>query len=196
MRLTVDGIHGNGSVHFDVLNTICGSANRSYALDLMCCEGSSTKNLYFEKKIFVDIQYRNVDRKKTDMQVVGDVFSFLHHDQFIYDVVFCLDGIEHLSKKDGYRLINTAQLAGEKVIFFTPLGEYIISDDEDPDHHHSGWLPGDFEELGYSTIVFPAYHELLNIGSFYAFKCDDMAGETERIFDKLISTYIKPVIHE
>ena len=185
MRLILDGIHGSGEIHFEVLNAICGSRNRGSALDVMCCEGNSTAKLQFDRKVFVDIQYRQVNRKYRDMVVITDVFNFLQYDGTIYDVGLCMDGIEHLTKNKGMKLINMLQLAAEKVIFFTPLGDYCLTEDDDPDHHHSGWYPADFEELGYATIVFPKYHEEYNVGAFFAFRCDDTLDEFARIEDEI-----------
>jgi hypothetical protein len=185
MRILLDDVNGSGDIHFDVLNIICGHGKRGSSLDVMCCEGNSTRKLDFQKRVFVDIQYRKMDIKPNDIFVIGDVFTFLMHDECLYDVVFCMDGIEHLTKKDGGRLINLLQLSGEKVIFFTPLGEYCLIDDNDPDHHHSAWLPSEFEELGYSTIVFPKYHAEYNVGAFFAFKTDDTVHDTMRIHEEI-----------
>lgn len=173
MRMTIDG-SGNAWKHQDILKAICGDTSSASALDAMCCHGNSTKRLEFRRKVFVDVQYRPIDMNPTDLFVVTDIFNFLSHEEYIFDVAFCLDGIEHLTKDEGYVLIDKLEKRADKVIFFTPLGEYALSDDNDPDHHHSGWLPSEFEALGYETIVFPDFHDTINAGAFFAFKCTDL----------------------
>ncbi len=72
-----------------------------------------------------------------------------------FDVVVALDVIEHLSRSDGVRLIEHAEiLASQKVIFYTPNG-YIPQhpDDDNPfQEHRSGWTKEDFTTVGYSVI--------------------------------------------
>jgi hypothetical protein len=76
-------------------------------------------------------------------------------------------------------------LFSEKQIFFTPLGDYMVDDSLDPEGHHSGWLPEDFEQLGWATIVLPDYHPLLGIGAFYAWHCDRIEEDFERVKNEL-----------
>lgn len=169
MRLTIDP-EGSPQRHLDILNAICAPKGLGRALDVMCCEGNSTKHLNYARKVFVDIQYRDIEMNPKDLFVVTDVFNFLSHDDCIYDVALCMDGIEHLEKGEGHMLIKGLEKTSDKVVFFTPLGNYVITDDNDPDHHHSGWLPEEFEALGYHTIVMPNFHRQLNVGAFFAFK--------------------------
>lgn len=104
MRMVFEGMAGSGDIHAEMLNIICGNKNRGTALDVMCCEGNPTRKLDFVRKVYVDMQYRPIPIREVDMYVISDVFTFLLHDEFIYDVVFCMDGIEHLSKAEGQRL--------------------------------------------------------------------------------------------
>lgn len=193
MRLTIDDIPGSPQIHLDILRAICDVKGTEHALDVMCCEGNSTRNLNFKKRVMVDLQYRKVEKKPGDIFVVCDVFDFLEHDANLYDVAFCLDGIEHLSKTEGFTLLELLPKSADKVIFFTPLGKYMVGDDQDPDHHHSGWYPEDFEAFGYSTIVFSNFHEPLGVGAFFAFKCTSyfsvdntkLSQELERVFREI-----------
>jgi hypothetical protein len=163
-------------------------------IDLMCCEGSQTSRLDFRSKIYVDIQERPiVNIGKNDLFIKSDVFDFLsaiNFGRWGADVMVCLDGIEHLTKENGFRLMKEMEDLSVTQIFFTPLGEYLLEDDANPDHHHSGWLPEDFHKKGYSTIVFPNFHEKLNIGAFFAWKDKRFSGkehkhEIEDIFEKI-----------
>lgn len=190
MRMTLEGISGSPEIHLEVLNAICDFKGTESVLDLMCCEGNSTRYLKVAKRILVDIQYRKVEKKESDMFVVSDVFNFLDHDAYMYDAAFCLDGIEHLSRGDGFRLMDQIQKSADKVIFFTPLGSYCVTDDDDPDHHHSAWLPEDFEAFGYSTLVFPQFHETLKFGAFFAFKCTDFFSiDNQRLSQELVRIF-------
>lgn len=189
--MTLDGIAGSPEILHEVLQAIGDFKGTETVLDLMCCEGNSTRKLNVNKRILVDIQYRPIEKNEWDLFVVSDAFTFLQHDAFLYDAAFCLDGIEHLSRKEGFTLMELLQKSADKVVFFTPLGAYCVTDDEHPDHHHSGWMPEDFEACGYSTLVFPDFHEQLKFGAFFAFKCTEfysidnkkLAQELVRIFN-------------
>lgn len=172
--MTLDGVAGSPEILNDVLKAIGDFHGTETVLDLMCCQGNSTRNLNVNKRILVDIQYRPIEKNEWDIFVLSDAFTFLQHDAYLYDAAFCLDGIEHLSRKEGFLLLEMLQKSADKVVFFTPLGAYCLTDDDDPDHHHSGWLPEDFEAYGYSTLVFPNFHERLKWGAFFAFKCTEL----------------------
>jgi len=68
-----------------------------------------------------------------------------------FDVVIANDLIEHLKKKDGFKLLaKMEKIARRKVIVLTPNG-FIEQFDEDNIHqeHLSGWYIRDFKKLGY-----------------------------------------------
>lgn len=72
-----------------------------------------------------------------------------------FDVVMCLQVIEHLSKKRALRLIRESETMAKKlVIFSTPIGktEYSTDDGNDLQNHKSHFFPEDFEKLGYKII--------------------------------------------
>lgn len=75
------------------------------------------------------------------------------------DTVFVMDVIEHLTKKDGLKLIKEAdRVARKQVVIFTPLGFYPMfykkTGDKDAwglggtdvQEHQSGWMPKDFDK--------------------------------------------------
>jgi len=71
-----------------------------------------------------------------------------------FDTVIALDLIEHLSKKEGLRLLGDMEkIARKKVILLTPNG----FTKQDPlggnlhQIHHSGWLSADFQKKGYQV---------------------------------------------
>jgi hypothetical protein len=69
-----------------------------------------------------------------------------------FDCVVALDLIEHLSREEGFRLLQLMEtLATRKVIVFTPNG-FVPQDaiDGNPfQRHRSGWTVGDMRERGY-----------------------------------------------
>lgn len=77
------------------------------------------------------------------------------------DVVSIIDGIEHLPKREGYRLLKHAKrVARRQVLVFTPEG-YLKNEPhnawgiEGADHlqqHQSGWLIKDFEKRGFVLV--------------------------------------------
>ena len=87
-----------------------------------------------------------------------------------FDIITALDVIEHLTKDDGFRLIQVLErLSCGRIVFFTPLGEYLLNNgDEKYLGHLSGWYPEDFIRLGYSCWVFPEFHRSLGVGAFFA----------------------------
>ena len=49
----------------------------------------------------------------------------------------------------------------------------------DPKSHKSLWTPGDF--LGWDTVVFPDFHEVLGIGAFFAYLTPDLDRARARL---------------
>lgn len=188
MRLTFN-IEGSPEIHLDVLKTICEAyGDNNDLLDLMCCEASQTRHLLFKKRTFVDIQARPLPLRTADIFVQADVIDFFRmiDGGREYDVITCLDGIEHLKKEYVILLEALARAHAHKaVIYFTPLGEYCIEDDDNPDHHHSGWYPDWFETMGYTTIVFPNFHKGLGVGAFFCFKNFQGVNIREKIINRL-----------
>lgn len=90
----------------------------------------------------------------------------------LFDLITCIDVIEHLEKEDGKKLINDLEkLCCGRLIFFTPLGELGIGQSKIKYHTHlSGWQPKEFFDLGYDCLVFPNFHKTLNFGAFFAIK--------------------------
>lgn len=178
---------GNGEVHMDVLKAICGDTSGKSMIDLCCGFAPQTRRLGFENKFYIDVVDRDLAEEKKRFLVI-DIFyyitNFLH---FICDTSFLLDAVEHFPKEKSKIILKWMEDYSKKQIIFTPLGDYIIETVEtnNPDSHKSGWLPQEFEEMGYATIVFPNFHKLLNIGAFFAFKCENLEEECKRISNEL-----------
>lgn len=74
-------------------------------------------------------------------------------DQF--DVVLCLGMIEHLTKKEGVRLLKDMErIAKKKVIIWAPVGFYPQGEiDDNPFQvHECAWEPSEFKKLGYKVV--------------------------------------------
>jgi hypothetical protein len=186
MRLTFPNVNGSGELHLSIIKTICGDISNKSLLDMMCCQAPTTSQLMFERRTYVDILPRVLDcESERPFFVQYNALDYLNDKGGYYDVITCTDGIEHLTKKNGYEFLLQTTLFSEKQIFFTPLGDYMVDDSLDPEGHHSGWLPEDFEQLGWATIVLPDYHPLLGIGAFYAWHCDRIEEDFERVKNEL-----------
>lgn len=187
MQLTYN-CEGNGEVHLDVLKVICGNTEGKSLCDLCCGFASQTRQLGFTEKHFVDKVYRDLAEESKNFwhndiaYHIGNIAGRKH-----YDVVIMLDAIEHFKKPIAYAYLDCMIGMAEKQIIFTPLGSYLIetTETEDPDSHKSGWWANEFEDMGWSTIVFTNFHKLLNIGAFFAWRSPNQEQEFERIKNEL-----------
>jgi SAM-dependent methyltransferase len=73
-----------------------------------------------------------------------------------YDLVFCSQVIEHITKKDGEKLLELAdKLAKKRIYFGTPLGfmhqPHVFYKGNPHQHHKSGWELEEFTRRGYSV---------------------------------------------
>jgi hypothetical protein len=169
MTLIFENVHGTGEVYMDCLKAICGDTEGKSMIDLCCCTAPNTPLLGFKERKYVDVLPRILDHpSEQEFFEQDDVLNFLNGPKMkYYDMVICSDGIEHLTKAEGYDLINLAWFFSEKQIYFTPLGDYMVDkNDTNPENHHSGWIPDDLSG-NFHCIVFPHYHKLLNTGAFF-----------------------------
>lgn len=173
--------HGSFPLYEKVIRAIIGSKIKEETLiDLCSCEATVTRNLEFKEKIYVDaLDCWNIPNQMHNFiqaDVLGDHKCFKKH----YDIANCSDGIEHLVKEDGFKLIERMKAISDKQILFTPLGEHMVeTGNPDPKCHKSGWWPEDFE--GFATIVAPDYHPTLGIGAFWAWRCENIERDFKRV---------------
>lgn len=173
--------HGSFPLYEKVIKAIIGPQIKDQTMiDLCCCEATVTRNLEFKEKTYVDALDcwdipGQMDRFiKTD--VLGNHECFKKH----YDVANCSDGIEHLYREEGFKLIEKMKSISNKQILFTPYGEYMVEiGNPDPKCHKSGWWPEDFE--GFASIVCPNYHPTLNVGAFWVWKCENIEEDFKRV---------------
>ena len=189
MKIT---LHENGSfpLYENIIRAIIGPKMTEQSfIDLCSCEATITRNLQFKEKTYVDVldcwDIPGQMDKFIQTDVLGDHEIFNKH----YDIANCSDGIEHLSKEEGFRLIERMKNISDKQILFTPLGNYMIEvGNPDPKCHKSGWHPEDFE--GFASIVCPIYHPTLGengLGAFWVWKCDDIEADFQRVNDLIAS---------
>jgi len=71
-----------------------------------------------------------------------------------YDLVFCSQVIEHVTRKDGEELLKLSdKLAKRRIFFGTPNGfmhqPHVFIKGNPHQHHKSGWTIEDFKKYGY-----------------------------------------------
>jgi hypothetical protein len=185
MKLEFPGIVGSGELYLRVMKAICGDTQGKSMVDLMCYHAPYTPLLGFSKRTYVDIQDRGLDHKEEQEYFVkSDVFDYLMNTERPFDVAICSDGLEHLSRDRGVDLLVLMMDCSENSIIFTPLGEYMVTNDDHPDSHKSGWMPEDFRD-GWGCIVFPDFHPALNTGAFFAWHCENIEQDFERVKNEL-----------
>lgn len=102
----------------------------------------------------IDISAAVIEQAKNSQShtryLVGNVMS-LDIPARSFDTVICLEMIEHLTKTDGYKLIERLEtIAKRQVIFSTPVGFLEAEGDTQPgSSHDSGWDIHEFVALGY-----------------------------------------------
>lgn len=112
------------------------------------------------RSVGVDIFKESIEKSKKlgihDDYIIGDVTRL--EDKIgkkSFDAVIALDLIEHLSKKQGEKLLMTLErIAQKKVIVMTPNGFYRQEPYEKNPYqvHKSGWTTQDFESRGYRVL--------------------------------------------
>lgn len=171
--MTPDTRTGSMALWTEIFVRIIGKPTSEISLiDLCCGRMGNTGQLKFKKSLHIDV---------TDYEERPKEFEFLKQDVLElpwwlnakYDVALCSDGIEHLSRDDGNRLIRKMEDLSPVQVIFTPLGDYMVNPlTTDPEHHRSGWLAKDFPKW-WETQEFPNWHPTLNIGALWAWHRND-----------------------
>lgn len=180
LSLTLPELHGDGDIYRNMLGWIIGPTRNSL-IDLCCCHAPNTAQMKFKKRVYVDVVQRGLDVESENAHfvltdVLGEHPIFEDH----YEVSTCLDGIEHLPKEAGTRLIERMQKISDKQVLFTPLDPWCMGvDDPSPESHKSVWTPEDTP--GWASIVMPKYHETLNIGAWFFWSCANIEEDFRRV---------------
>jgi SAM-dependent methyltransferase len=132
----------------------CGSV-----LDLGCGELSPARLLRGPRLVGMDGHEPSLSRARArgthDEYVLGDVRragQLFSPGQF--DACIALDVIEHLTKEDGWEMLETMErLAARRVVILTPNG-FVPQQSHDGDlqEHLSGWEPGELRQRGYRVM--------------------------------------------
>ena len=153
-------------------------------LDICSGIGNVTDTLKVKKMTVVDIFKPYLDvfkQKRPDIEIVEldvkNIMTIFSRDSF--DIVMCLDGIEHLYLPDSIRLIENMELiARKKILIFTPeaiTGEILpnfihnawgINGGDEYQTHKSGFKRDFFEKRKYKIIevnVYSVYREMLYV---------------------------------
>ncbi len=183
MKLIYDN-PGSAEVYMKVMKAICGDVRGKTMLDVCCGEIPHTDGLGFAHKTFVDIEIRGGADSNSNF-IKQDCFEFFKTNKKIYDTSIASDCIEHFRVPDALELLHQMDLCSDMQIIFTPLGPYMMEpvDSDDPHTHKSFWYPDDFH--GWSTIVFPRFHEIMNLGAFFVWTAYDLENEFERVKEEL-----------
>jgi len=176
---------GSIEIYFSVLNAIIGE-ERSSMIDLGCAFAPNTPMLRFKNRTYVDVVERKLDHP--DEQQYFHKLDILKHNwnYHQYHTAFCLDVIEHLTPKDGIRLIEIMEDISEKQVLFTPLDNIfglVDENNKDPEAHRSLWKPEHLPDFAH--LIFPNYHKQWNGGAFFMFKTKYTKNDFEKVKQKL-----------
>lgn len=93
-----------------------------------------------------------------------------------FGTVYLLDVMEHLTKEEGKKLLSDLYEVSDRIVFFTPLGELWVTNDDHPYSHKCGWLPKEAEDLGFTVWEWPVFHKWEDgktFGAFWAWRDRD-----------------------
>lgn len=187
MKIIFPEVEGTTEIYMDVLRAICGETKGKSMLDIGCNKAPHTPLLGFKDRLYIDILPRVLDHP--DEQRFFHQKDALHitAKHIVAETTICSDCIEHVSRENGFKLINIMERISYRQVLFTPLDPWCMSDktpQEDPEGHHSVWSPEDFP--GYASIVFPVYHPTLNIGAFFFYRCENLQEDFELVTMELM----------
>lgn len=146
-----------------ILSNIAGDPKT--VIDLGCGEGKIMEIISKEGWDITGIDIHNESIKKAKTTgiykklIKGNIVTVckqLVKEKKQYDLVFCSQVIEHITRKDGLQILNLAEKLAKKRIFFgTPSGfmhqpEVFIKGNPHQ-HHKSGWSDKDFKSRGYKV---------------------------------------------
>ncbi len=94
------------------------------------------------------------ERGKYSKLMKKDLCKRLNIEDKSFDVVVCLQTIEHMDKKAGLELFTKMEKIAKKIVIVsTPLGECLQKEYDNNLHqrHLSSWIPPDFFKKGYKV---------------------------------------------
>ncbi len=145
---------------FSYLNTMRKElADCHSCVDIGCGAGSPVRHLEFEYSVGVEghaptLKAAQKLHTHNEFRLAGATELDKHFSENQFDCCIALDLIEHLTKKDGIKLIrDMEQIASRKILIFTPNGFLPQqSHDGDLQEHLSGWSVEEMESLGFKVF--------------------------------------------
>ena len=151
-----------GHVPLSRLNTVERHIDRQVRtiMDIGCNDGSTM--LFINRRKYFHSTGLDVSQKAIEAASAAG-----SHEQYVcsdvaavpgletsYDLVLCLETIEHLEKQDGLKLLaEIERLAAGQIIISTPVGFHELIDHpaEKGADHKSGWSVAEFKNRGYEV---------------------------------------------
>jgi len=151
-----------GRIPFTVLYTVRRALPEGamVILDVGCGTGEPMKQIKPPNSASVgaDIYWPSVEKARSagthDYFVVCDVRNFPFKPK-AFDVVVCLEVLEHLERDEGARfLADLEQIARHRIILSTPIGRYGQREYEGNPYqtHRCIWQPPELRQFGYRVI--------------------------------------------
>lgn len=188
MQITLEGLQGSGRVYIDIMKIICNVLHGQSMIDLGCHRAPYTPLLGFTDKTYVDIQDRLLDYQDEQKWFVqSDVIEYMQKCDRRFDVSIASDLIEHLTEENGRKLLQLMEFKSDKQVIFTPIGPWMITKDDNPDSHRSGWTPNMLPE--YLSIILPDFHSEMKVGAFFSVRSN--GEDMQRIADEIKLKYDK-----
>jgi len=150
-------------VPFTALNTVLRMVDKrsESILDVGCGKGEPMKFINRHRKFHtmgVDIFEPYIEACKEqqihDEYLLCNIQDLPFADKS-FDIVLCMEVLEHLEKDDGEKLLKDMErIARRQVILTTPVGfseqdEFLLSENNPFQVHKSGWQPTELKSLDY-----------------------------------------------
>jgi len=133
-------------------------------LDVGCGRGIAYR--YATRIIGVDVHLPSLKRaRKVCEDVVYADARYLPFKDGSFDTVVAVEVIEHMTKRDGYRLLSQMErVSRRRIILSTPNLYLPWKQREERQQHKSRWSPSDFKKLGYKVRGIGFYFRNLTLG--------------------------------
>lgn len=145
---------------FSYLNTMRKElAGCRTCLDIGCGGASPVRHLEFEHSVGVEGHAPTLEAAQklhthNEFRFAGATELDKHFAANQFDCCIALDLIEHLTKKDGIKLIREMErIASKKILLFTPNGFLPQQSHKgDLQEHLSGWTADEMKSLGFKVF--------------------------------------------